>query len=283
MPRALLIALVFFQASLRPNAIALDPAAAAIDQAQALVRKKDRLGACAILNRAFADTPSFAKSNRARLAEALSQMSRIFFSDKGQRAFESGQSMMFENPEMALAQFHEALTNEDHNLALLENIAKIHLLRQECDLAGAEVTKGRALNPLAAEVALLELRLSSCPKPTSQLPSEKVRALPTLDKWQDSYVQYLQSEAALEGQAFKKALDLATRVTEAAPQFPAAYLVLGYASAGLGRDPEPALKRYIALCKAIGPRDRRRFSLEPRLCTHQKEVEDELAKKTPEV
>ena len=81
----------------------------------------------------------------------------------------------------------------------------------------------------------------------------------------------------------RKAFDAALKVTEEQPGFPEPYFVLVKSGTELNRDVEPYLQKYVSLCKAVTIRERKRYSLEPRLCLNLKEAEDELAKKSTEL
>jgi predicted Zn-dependent protease len=264
------------------SAQALDPVQTAIEHAQGLALKKNRKEACATLQEALTNTPAPAKSSRTKLSEALSQISKVFFTDKGQKAYESGQSMMFDNPDMALVQFRDALTLEDGNIAVLASIAKIQLMKQDCEGARATIEKARLINPVAAEPAVLELRTLVCEKRFEGL-REKARQLPALDKWEEQYVQYILAQDALHNETPKKAFEALNKIVEEQPQFPESYLYLARAGSELKKENEPWLQKYISLCKAVTAKERKRYSLEPRLCANMKEAEDELAKKSTDI
>lgn len=252
-------------------ATALDATQTAIEHAQGLALRKNRQEACASLREAIAQQPKA----KARLTEALQQIAKVFFTDKGQKAFEAGQSLMFDNPDMALTQLKEALAQEDGNQAVLTAIAKVQLAKQDCGGAEATLKEARQLNPLASEPAVLELRTLACQKNFEAL-KERARNLPTLDKWEEQYVQFLGAQAGPP----RKALETLARLTQERPDFPEAYLQLARAEQALARGDEGALTKYVSLCKAVTAKERKRFSLEPRLCANLKEAEDELAKKS---
>jgi predicted Zn-dependent protease len=256
---------------------AADPAQPAIEKAQSLALKKNRVEACAVLRRALDELPAGAKS-RAKIAEALGQISKMFFTDKGQKFFEAGQSSMWDTPDMALAQFKEALALENQNIQVLDNIARIQLFKQDCDGALQTLDQARKLNPASGESAVLELRALSCKQNFESL-REKAKNLPALDKWEESYVQYLLAGDALQQKSYKKAFDALFKLTEENPQFPESYLLLARAAGEMNKDPEPFLEKYVSLCKAATAREKKKYSLEPRLCANLKEAEDELAKK----
>ncbi|NJL25257.1 MAG: tetratricopeptide repeat protein [Calothrix sp. SM1_5_4] len=264
------------------SAWAQDPVAVAIERGQALALKKNRQEACTVLQRALESTPAPAKASRAKLLEALHGIAKVFFTDKGQRAFEAGRSLMYEAPDMALARFKEALDLESDNIQILDNMARVQLMKPDCPAALATLNRARQMNPWHAEAAVLELRALLCAQQMDIL-REKAKNLPALDRWEESFVQFILAQELLaQGQA-KKAAEMLTKVTEEQPAFPEAYYHLGKALEELGRAADAVHEKYVSLCKAITSNERKKYSLEPRLCVNQKEVQDELAKKNSDL
>lgn len=257
------------------TASATEPAA--IEQAQVLAKKKNRTEACKVLEESLAKMPPPNKA-RAKVLESLNQISKMFFTDKGQKEFEAGQATMWDSPDMALAHLKTALANEDKNILVLNNMVRIQLMKQDCDAAAETVASARKINSYSSETAILELRTLLCQKNYTGL-REKARNIVTADKWEEAYVQYLLSQDAIQAQNWKKAFDSLIKVTEDQPQFPEAHFWLGKAGDELEKDTEAEYQRYVSLCKALTVKEKRRFSLEPKLCVSQKEAEDELNQK----
>ena len=256
-------------------ALALDPGPSAIEQAQALALKKNRIEACAILKRALAASSN--PSARARLRDVLAKISRLPFTDKGQRAFESGQAVLFENPDLALTQLKDALALEDGNLGVRVALAEVYILKNDLVAARTELKAARELNPHDAEVALLDVRALLGQK-NFELARERLKSVPTLDRWQEHFVLYAQAQDYLQQGLNARAVDALNRVVAEFPKFPEARYYL--ARAERPRAGEAHLRRYVSLCQALTARDRRTFALEPHACANQKEAEDELAKKS---
>jgi len=261
------------------NLYAADAVVPAIEQAQALALKKNRQEAAQVLISASESSPGKA---RVKLMDALTTIAKVFFTDKGQKLYESGQSTMFDNPEGALAQYREALTFEDNNVLILENIARIQLAKQDCDGAATTLQKARQLFPPLNEPAILELRVLVCQKNFTVF-REKMKMLPALDKDQDSFVQYLSGQDLMQQKLWRKAADVLQKVSEEQPQFPEVYFLMVKVGRELDRDVEALAQKYVSLCKGVTARERKRFFMEPRLCANAKEVEDELAKKSSEL
>ncbi|HMN67101.1 MAG TPA: hypothetical protein PKC28_01050 [Bdellovibrionales bacterium] len=267
-----LVLTLFMSLSLRADTVT------PVEAAQSLAVQKKRQEASEILRKALAATPISLRT-RAKLTEALNQITTVFFTDKGQKAFEAGQALMWESPDLALAQFRQALPLEDENIQILNHIARIQLQKQDCDGAVQTLLSSRRLNPYGSESAVLELRALYCQQRFDVL-RESAKKLPALDKWQDAFVQYLLAQDLLQQKSFRKSFDAAMKLSEEQPSFPEPYWVLARSAMGLEKESEPWLGKYVSLCKAATPRDRKKFSLEPRLCANLKEAEDELAKQS---
>jgi predicted Zn-dependent protease len=161
-------------------------------------------------------------------------------------------------------------------------VAGLVLAKSDCSLAATQLLKARALDPFNAEAALLELRTLICQKNFDDF-RLKAKQLPTLDKNQDSFAQFLQAQDYLQQKQWRKATDILLKVSEEEPQFPEPYYYLSRANDELGRESTSWAEKYVALCKGISLKARKRFSLEPRLCGFAKEVEDELSKKNADI
>jgi predicted Zn-dependent protease len=270
----------FLVFSLIANLWASDPISSAIEQAQAAALKKNRAEATTILNKAI-DAAAPPLRGRAKLIEAEASIAKVFFTDKGQRLYEAGQSSMYDTPDAAMNQYKEALTFEDNNILILDNMARIQLAKQDCAGAATTMQKTRALYPFASEPAVLELRTLLCQK-NSELFHEKARTLPTLEKGQDLYLLFFAGQDLLQQKMWRKASDVLQKVVDEDPKFPEPYYFLTKAGAELGRDIEPAATKYLSLCKGVTARERKRYSLEPQICAQSqvKELEDVLSKKT---
>ena len=263
------------------RAFALDPIGSAVDQAQALALQKNRVEACAVLQRALQVSP-VGPRGRAKLNDSLAQISKVFFTDKAQKAYESGQSLMWENPDLALTQFKSALELEDGNILILGSIARVLLIKQDCEGALASALSAQKIHPYDADSSGLELKALACAQRFEQV-RERVKSLPGLDKWQDSFVQYILMLEWVQQMAWRKVYDSALKLTQEHPGFPEGFYFLTRAGAELNKDVEPASQKYVSICKALTIRERKRYALEPRLCANLKEVENELAKKTLEI
>lgn len=265
---------------LNSNLWALDAPAAAIEQAQAQALRKNRIAAAKILTQA-AQEPGTSNKSKARLQEALNTLSKVFFTDKGQKLFEAAQSAMYENPDLALGQYREALKLEDDNVQILSNMARVQLAKQDCPGALTTLERARALNNGLAEPAVLELRTLICQK-NFEVFREKLKTLPTLEGEQGAMVSYFTAQDLMQQKLWRKAYEALLKVSEEQALFPETYFYLIKVTTELNRESDAWAEKYSGLCKGLNGRTRRRFAYEPRLCANAKEVADEMAKKNPE-
>lgn len=273
--------LIIFSLFLSFPAWSAEPVQNPIEQAQALAIKKNRLEASTVLLRAITALPSGAKS-RAKMIEALNTIARVFFTDKGQKLFEVGQSMMFETPDVALSRYREALALEDNNILVLNSIARVQISKQDCAGGLATLKSSNAISPFYADTVVLELRAHVCEKDFEAF-RERLKTLPPLDKNQEAFVQYLLAQDFLRQKMWRKANEILLKVSQEQPRFPEVYYSLLKAGEEMDHEDEGFAQKYVSLCKAVGPRERKQFALEPRLCANAKEVEDELAKKSTDI
>jgi hypothetical protein len=267
------VVLVFSMGAL-PSA-AQDSGRSVIDSAQKTILQKDRQKAALLLRESI---KTFPPSQKARLVEALSQISTVFISDKGQKAFESGQSLMFDNPDLARARLQEALGLEDKNILVLKALARLAMFRGDCASARGPIQESLEINPFDLDTQILELRTHACLEEWAQV-STKSKALLTLgslSRAQQVHVHFILSMESLAQKNFKRAEDWARRTVLAADRFPEGHRQLWLAQGENRLNDLSALRRYVSLCKALTVNERKRWLLEPQLCAHRTEAEAQV-------
>ena len=147
-------------------------------------------------------------------------------------------------------------------------------MRSRADYAG----QGAGALCFRAETALLELRAALCQKNVETF-REKLKSLPALEKGQEIFVQYYSAQDFLQQKMWRRASEILQKVSEEDPKFPETYHYLAKAGEELGRDVEQWQTKYVALCKGVSLRDRKRYAMK-QLCAQAKEVESALSKKT---
>jgi hypothetical protein len=98
-----------------------------IQKAQNLTLQRDRLQTSQILLRGLQRETKGSVAYR-ELARALNELTTVFYTEKAQTYFVSGESLMMAHPHDATAPLQEALKLEEGNVAVLRALARAHLM-----------------------------------------------------------------------------------------------------------------------------------------------------------
>lgn len=241
-----------------------------IQEAQKFVVAKSRRAAAIRLLKALREEKWSARG-RAKIMEALKSLSEVFFTDQGQRLYETGQSLAYENPDTAMARFHDALAIEDSNVTVLLAMARVHLSRKDCANADSSLKSAAEINPFDETLHFLQAKTLLC----SHKPEEALAMLKS-DGGEDPVKGVTIAEAMIESGASKDALALLQKIASKDALFPEAhYWIWRTADAKTDLSEEQGSK-YVALCKNLNLRTRRKYINEPCLCAQTQEVEDAL-------
>lgn len=251
-----------------------------VELAQAKALLKQRKEACAILVGAIEANKAQPKVV-AKLQDALDAISTTFFTDKGQKLFESAQAAAIDNAEIAISTLKEVRLLEDQNLLVNLALARIYIARKEYDAANEILTVSRQLNPRSQDALILSLKLNLAEGKFEVFRGRAV-GLSALNKNQDIFLKQFVAQDYWHQQLTRKAFDLFQKISELEPAYPESYFFLAKTGQELGKNTEDWSRRYVSLCKNIDARTRRKYGNEPNLCGQVKEIEDELAKKTSE-
>lgn len=231
------------------------------------VAKNRKMATGKILN--SLKTDKWTGKGRAKLLENLKALSEVFFTDQGQRLFETGQSLAFENQDTAMARFREALGREDGNIMILNAIARLQLGKKDC--TGAEQTLHLAsdFNPFDPTLKFLQAKTFLCEhKPQDALALLKAEA--ALD---DVVSNTTLASAMFEAGAAAEATGLLHKAAAKDGSYPEVH----YWIWKVAEDKDDSQgEKYVALCKNLNLRTRRKYMNEPRLCGQTQEVEDAL-------
>jgi tetratricopeptide (TPR) repeat protein len=261
---------------------AAEPATpSSIEAAQTKALAHQRKEASAILIAAIEDAKAQPKL-KAKLTESLEAIATTFFTDKGQKLFESAQSSMFDAQDVAIKALKEALVLEDNNLLVCLALVRANIAKKEYSAAKANLEMAKLIQPYSPDVVVLSLRLMASQGEVEPL-REQLKTFPPLDKTQDIFVKQLLAQDLLDQQMTDKSFELFTKITEMDAAYPEPYYFMAKAGQVLGKETEDWSRKYVSLCKNVDARTRRKYANEPMLCSHVKEVEDDLAKKTSEM
>lgn len=132
-----------------------------VHRAQDLAIHHRRTEAIKLLTDALA-SPSIKSSERESLREALADLAERFITDKGQRSFELGQSLLPAQPAQALHHFGEAAKVEDGNLQVSIAIVRAQLISEDCRGAIATLAPLAPLRMASTVMQELELEAYWC-------------------------------------------------------------------------------------------------------------------------
>jgi predicted Zn-dependent protease len=256
--------------SLPPAFAAVEPWTGIIQDAQKSALAKNRKVATAKLIEAL-KTEKYPPKGRAKVQEALKNISEMFFTDKGQRLFETGQSSFYESADTALTRFREALEVEDSNLTILAAMSRAQLSKKDCAASEGTLKTAMQINPYSDTVKFLRAKTYLCNKSATE-----AATLLKTEPLEDPVVAVTLASAFFEQGISKDAMILLQKAAKQDSSFPEVHYWLWKVN---DENPEAAEEqglKYVALCKNMNLRTRQKYVNEPRLCAQTQEVEDAI-------
>lgn len=244
-----------------------------ISIAQNLSLQKDRLQATQTLIRALKKEKSLVA--RKELISALSDLCEIFYSDKTQQLYESGESLRFESPQTALDRYNEALKLEPGNVSVLRGIGRAQLALGACDKVLESAQLALEANPFSEDLQLLKAQALSCLVRTkdSRGVVEKLDLKKSPLKF---YFDVVKVQNLIFEDKFSLAEEELKKLIETEPKFPESYYWMAQIKAKQKMDALEWNQKYVRLCQTIAPMEKRKFGAEPRLCVERKNVEQAI-------
>lgn len=240
-----------------------------IQEAQkAAVTKNRKVATNKLLNAIKAEhTPK----NKAKLMETLKSLADVFFTDQGQRLFETAQSMAYDNADTALARFNEALAMEDSNVVILLAMARVQLSKKDCTAAETTLQTAAEINPYDKTLRFLRAKTLLC-----QHKAADALALLKMDPVDEPVSTVTLAAALYETGSEHEAMGLLQRTASKDASYPEAHYWIWKISDDKTDAAEDQGQKYIALCKNLNLRTRRKYINEPCLCGQTQEVEDAI-------
>ncbi len=241
-----------------------------ISIAQNLSLQKDRLQATQTLVRALRKEKSLVAKRE--LLSALTDLSEVFYSDKAQQIFESGESLRFDTPQTSVERYAEALKLEPGNVSVLRGLGRAHLALGACDRALDVAQQAMEMNPYPDDLQLLKAQALSCLAKTKDsrgvLEKIELRKSPLKFYFDVVKVQNLifEDKLGMAEEDLKKLLE-----TDA--KFPEAYYWMAQIKSKQKADSLEWNQKYVRLCQSLTPALRRKYNPEPRLCLEQKNAQ----------
>jgi hypothetical protein len=239
--------------------------------ARQLILKKDRIGALQVLASAL-EKDIHKQNPRTELIREMDRLSKVFFTEDGQKNFELAESLLYLGKPGAAEKYEEALKLENMNAEVLMGLARARLSEGNCSAASHAVTELEKINPHLAEKKILKLKAEICLK----RPLLNVENDPAFKEALKTNYKLLQAEVFFNQSKLKEAEDALKEISdEKMPE--TAYWNFKVREVR----PHEALlyaEKYLDLCKAITPTQRREYKLEPLLCSRTEEVKSFLTK-----
>lgn len=240
------------------------------EKAYNLTLQKDRTQAVNILVTAIRrEAPG--STNSKELKSALQEVSGLFLGDKAQQLYELSLSLRKTDTNQAQGKLNEALRIEPDNLQLLNESARLQILKGDCSAAGESLAKWRKWNPYDEQTLLTSAQAAVC---QSDWPAYAgFRSLADSRKGAFAKFWYsLEVEKSLKENSesrAKEALDLLHKED-------ASFFETAYWDFRTIKDPAQkmaAAQKYLTNCKNISAAQFRRSLMEPFFCRRTAEVE----------
>lgn len=242
-----------------------------IQKAQNLSLQQDRLQASQVLIRGIQRETRGSPAHK-ELVRALDELTGLFYTERAQSTFATGESLAFSSPREAIDAYEQALKIEDRNLTILKSLARLHLRRDECDLADVRVKQAEEMNPYSAEIKLLRLQVLSCQKNSEALMSR----FAAFDQDLDSVKKFslgLRMYEYMKAGDLKKARAVLAEWESLIPEYPELFYWKWELSKASKSPDRLAASKYLHLCQGLSPRKRKEYSIDVNLCKGKETVE----------
>lgn len=251
-----------------------------IQRAQKLLIQKQRAKATALLQNALSEG-NWSAGQKKELHEQIAAAAGIFLTDKGQRLFQAAQSLVYESPDMALRRLNEALEQEGPNVQILQSAARVYLEKDDCELAIKSTRKASKQNQfdertqlLAAQALICEERYNDADKQLGAISKATAKKDPVF-LLAKGIVAFHRKDLETANKEFS----LAAAANSGLPSVD--YWMWKSAQERSPGSRSEAAERYVAACKNVTTKQKRRFQNQPKLCSRIKEVENALQTSAP--
>ena len=242
-----------------------------ITKAQNLTLQRDRLQTSQVLIRGLQRESRNSSAYR-ELSRALEDLTSVFYTEKAQGLFATGESQMESKPHDAVDQFQEALRIEDGNVTILKAIARTNLRLAECSKADSAVKSAEAINPFSSEVKLLRLQVLECQKSYDLLTARLLARDPDLEPV-EKFIRGLQMADLIRQKEIKRAKALLASWETQMPDYPEVYFWKWQFAKETGEPERSAALKYAQLCQNLTPRRRKNYILDVDLCKGKEAVD----------
>lgn len=249
-----------------------------ITKAQNLSLQRDRLQATQILIRAAEKEKVGGKAHKSLLA-SLEQLSTMFYSEKAQREYELAESLLGGKDELAISKYQAAMGLEEGNLTILVGLAAVLIKNADCAKAGGIIETAKTFNPFSQDLRVLQIKNQICldtNKPDLAKIKDEATFLEPGSLWL-SEARFLLAYWSGEEERAKIFLKEFGHKDAKYPEF---YYWKWKVFENMKQERALAGQTYLELCKSLSFEKRKRYRLEPMLCSRIAEVEKDLKRST---
>ena len=244
-----------------------------IEKAYNLSLQKDRQQALNILLSALQKETR--PQNIAELRKVLSDVSHVFFSDKAQQLYETGISFRKTDLNQAQTKLTEALRIEPDNAALLTELSRVMIAKNDCSAAQENLNKLSKVLLYDEDLKLTAAQALQC----QSLWLEYGKIYDPVEVKKSSLQKFwlvLEVERYFKLKNFTKSQDALANLRKVDAKYPeVSYWSWKLSQSVKKSDPEDAQK-YVMSCKNISANQYRQYMIDPMLCRRTTEVEADL-------
>lgn len=244
-----------------------------IQKAQNLTLQQNRLQASQVLVRVIR-SEFYNKKAEEELKKALSDISTIFYTEKTQKIFEYGKSLMRESPQEAVEKFNEALKVEPENIQILLWNSRLSLFIGKCEDANQLAQKALDINPFFTQLQLVKLQAEACTQNIEPL-NKLLVEFKHIESVYPLYYHMVLAQKFFTQKQYPQAGYHIERAKQIDKEFPEIYFWESQILEKQELSAKEAASRYVRSCKTITKADYLKYELEPRLCEEFKTFEVE--------
>lgn len=247
-----------------------------IEKAYNLSLQKDRAQAVSILLTALKREAKKSSAQR-DLAQALNQVSKVFYGDKALQLYELALSLRITDPALGISKLQEAVRLEPENLSIELALARGAIFQGDCDGALSKMLKQKELRFYIEDIKLLQGQAQVCLGKFEDYLINKSEVDPRRSPFSLSW-QALEAEYLFKTGNFSKTRELAMTFQKSDRSFPESHYWIWKAEVEMKIGAEVSGQKYLTACKALKGRQIRDYLFEPQLCHRTAEVETFLKK-----
>jgi tetratricopeptide (TPR) repeat protein len=244
-----------------------------INKARNLTLQRDRLQTSQVLSHGLVRENKNSVGYR-EIGRALHELTRVFYTEKAQSLYAFGDSLSELKPKDAIDRYTEALRLEDGNVTVLEALARTELRIGECAAADTNIKQAVLIDPLSADLKLLQAQSLDCQKHYDDL-TEFLQTKPAdLAEGEKAWTGLVIEDLIRHDQA-KKAKAIQATFEKEHGDYPQPFY-WRWKLSGTPPTDRPAAQRYILLCQSLSQRKKKLWISDLALCGEKEQVESAL-------